>query len=326
MGTANHQEALAKLKGMLSSCTLCPRRCRVDRTRGEQGFCRLGDQIVMDCALVHHGEEPPLSGRCGAGTIFFSSCNLKCIYCQNYQISHDIKGESPDSAALARIMLSLQDKGCHNIEPVTPTSQTPQIMAALLIAREQGLQLPFVYNCGGYEEPEVIKMLAGMVDIYLPDFKYGHDDDGLMFSGVKDYPALALASIKEMVRQVGDELETDHDIARRGLLIRHLILPGRTENSFAALRLIKKNISLRVALSIMSQYTPIPALARHPILGRRITRREYEAVVNFALDLGFENIFAQEVSDHHLSPDFNQDDPFHSNSASVPPCFSDGPK
>ena len=227
MATPDHHEALVKLKGMLSSCTLCPRQCRVDRTRGEQGFCRLGDQIVMDCALVHHGEEPPLSGSRGAGTIFFSSCNLKCIYCQNYQISHDIKGELLDSAALARIILSLRDKGCHNIEPVTPTPQTPQIMAALLIAREQGLELPFVYNCGGYEELEVIKMLAGMVDIYLPDFKYGHDEDGLLFSGVKDYVAQALTAIKEMARQVGDELETENDIAHRGLLIRHLILPGQ---------------------------------------------------------------------------------------------------
>jgi putative pyruvate formate lyase activating enzyme len=312
MATANHPEIIAKLKGMLSRCQLCPRHCRVDRTRGEQGFCRLGDKIVMDCALVHHGEEPPLSGSCGAGTIFFSSCNLKCIYCQNYQISHGSQGQMLDSAALARIMLSLQEKGCHNIEPVTPTPQTPQIMAALLVAREQGLQLPFVYNCGGYEEPDVIKMLVGMVDVYLPDLKYGLDDDGLLFSGVKDYPAQALASIKEMARQVGDELETENDIACRGLLIRHLVLPGRRENSFAALRLIKKNISLRVPLSIMSQYTPIPALARHTILGRRITRREYEAVVNFALDLGFENIFAQEVNDRHLSPDFNQDDPFRS--------------
>ncbi|MCG6533759.1 MAG: radical SAM protein [Syntrophales bacterium LBB04] len=312
MATPNHQEAIAKLKGMLSSCTLCPRHCRVDRTRGEPGFCRLGDEIVMDCALVHHGEEPPLSGSRGAGTIFFSSCNLKCLYCQNYQISHDIRGERLDSAALARIMLSLRDRGCHNIEPVTPTPQTPQIMEALLLAREQGLQLPFIYNCGGYEEPEVIKLLDGMVDIYLPDCKYGLDEDGLLFSGVKDYPVQALASIQEMVRQVGYELETEDDIARRGLLIRHLVLPGRTENSFAALRIIKKNISLRVSLSIMAQYTPIPNLARHTNLGRRLTRPEYEAVVNYALDLGIENIFTQEVSDRHLSPDFNEDDPFGS--------------
>jgi putative pyruvate formate lyase activating enzyme len=216
MATPDHHEALVKLRGMLSSCTICPRHCRVDRTRGEQGFCRLGDKIVMDCALVHHGEEPPLSGSRGAGTIFFSSCNLKCSYCQNHQISHDIKGELLDSAALARIMLSLADKGCHNIEPVTPTPQTPLIMEALLTARDQGLELPFIYNCGGYEEPEVIKMLTGMVDIYLPDFKYGCDEDGLLFSGVKDYVAQALAAIKEMARQVGDELETEDNIARRG--------------------------------------------------------------------------------------------------------------
>ena len=310
MATTNHTAALAKLKGILSSCTLCPRHCRVDRTRGEQGFCRLDDRIVMDCALVHHGEEPPLSGRCGAGTIFFSSCNLKCIYCQNYQISHDVRGERLDSAALARVMLSLRDRGCHNIEPVTPTPQAPQIMEALFMAREQGLRLPFIYNCGGYEEPEVIKLLAGMVDIYLPDFKYGLDEEGLLFSGVEDYPVQALESLREMVRQVGDVLETEHDIASRGVLIRHLVLPGRLENSFAALRLISQNISSRVSLSLMSQFTPIPALTGHPILGRRLTRREYEAVVNFALDLGFDDIFTQEVSDDHLSPDFNHDDPF----------------
>ena len=310
MATANNQEALAKLRWMLSSCRLCPRHCNVDRTRGEQGFCRLGHEVVMDCALAHHGEEPPLSGSRGAGAIFFTSCNLQCIYCQNYQISHDSKGEMLDSAALARIMLSLQEKGCHNIESVTPTPQTPRIMEALLIAREQGLQLPFIYNCGGYEDPEVVKLLTGMVDVYLPDFKYGLDSEGLLFSGVNDYPARAVVAIKEMARQVGNELETENDIACRGMLIRHLVLPGRTENSFEVLRLIKKHISLQAPLSIMSQYTPIPSLARHPILGHRITREEYELVINFALDLGFETIFAQEVSDFNLSPNFNQEYPF----------------
>jgi putative pyruvate formate lyase activating enzyme len=311
MEMTDAREKVDTLKAMLERCVLCPRKCLVNRMQGERGFCGLGADIIMDCAMAHHGEEPPLSGSNGAGTIFFSSCNLRCIYCQNYQISHDTRGERPDSAALARIMLLLQERHCHNIEPVTPTPQTPQIMEALLMAREQGLNLPFVYNCGGYEDPEVIKLLDGMVDIYLPDFKYGDEADGLLFSGVKDYPAYAVASIKEMVRQVGDDLEVDGGVARKGLLIRHLVLPGKRENSFAALKSIQENITTRAPLSIMAQYTPTPAVARHPVLGRRVTRREYEAVINFALDLGFENIFSQEVSDQHLSPDFEQTEPFN---------------
>lgn len=310
MDTARSAEKVEKLKAMLERCELCPRKCRVKRTAGERGFCGLGADIVMDCAIIHHGEEPPLSGRRGAGAIFFSSCNLRCIYCQNYQISHDIRGERMDSAALARVMLSLQEKHCHNVEPVTPTPQTPQIMEALLLARERGLKLPFVYNCGGYEEPEVIKLLDGMVDIYLPDFKYGVETDGQLFSEAKNYPAYAVASIREMVRQVGDALELEGDEARKGVLIRHLVLPGRVENSFEVLRLIRKEISPKVSLSIMAQYTPIPAVARHPLLGRRITRKEYERVIDFAYDLGFKNIFAQEVSARHLSPDFATDKPF----------------
>jgi len=308
--TRNLAEKVETLKAMLKACTLCPRKCRVDRTTEERGFCSLGADIVVNCAIVHHGEEPPLSGRCGAGTIFFSSCNLQCIYCQNYQISHDIKGQSLDVSALADLMLSLQARGCHNVEPVTPTPQTPQIMEALLLARGRGLTIPFVYNCGGYEDPEVIKLLDGMVDIYLPDFKYGIAADGLLFSGAADYPTYAVAAIREMVSQVGDNLEMEGGVARRGVLIRHLILPGKRENSLEVLRLIKEEISAQASLSIMSQYTPIPAVARHPILGRRITRKEYEAVVNLALDMGFENIFAQGVSAQHLSPDFEKDEPF----------------
>ncbi len=305
-----HDEAIAKLKRILRCCELCPRHCRADRTRGEKGFCRLDTGVVLDCAIIHHGEEPPISGHLGAGTIFFSSCNLRCRYCQNYQISHQAKGERMDSQALAELMLSLAGQGCHNIEPVTPTPQTPQIMEALMLARERGLRLPFVYNCGGYEAPEVIKMLEGMVDIYLPDFKYGLTGEGRLLSGVEDYPAAAVAAIREMVRQVGDDLETEGDIAQRGMLIRHLVLPGKVENSRAVLRLIQENISLRAPLSIMAQYTPIPAVAGDPCLGRRVSRREYEEAVNFALDLGFETIFTQKVDDRHLSPDFERELPF----------------
>ncbi|HVO65804.1 MAG TPA: hypothetical protein VMT12_04900 [Syntrophales bacterium] len=299
-----------QLKRILKNCTLCPRKCGVNRTTGEAGFCGLSDGITLSQALAHHGEEPPISGTHGAGTIFLSSCNLKCIYCQNYQISHQASGERLNSEGLAGVMMTLQEKGCHNIEPVTPTPQTPQIMEALLIARRKGLHLPLVYNCGGYENPEVLSIMEGMVDIYLPDFKYGLEDDALVLSGARDYPQHALESIMEMARQVGDTLEMEEGIAKRGLLIRHLVLPGHIENSLEVFRLIKKHISVSVPISIMSQYTLMPSVNDHPRLGRRITRNEYELVVNCALDMGFETIFTQQVDDRALAPDFAQKMPF----------------
>ncbi len=300
-----------QLKGVLRSCILCPRKCRVNRAAGELGFCGLSDGVAVSRALPHYGEEPPISGTRGAGTIFFSSCNLKCTYCQNYQISHEVSGERTDREGLSGVMLSLQEKNCHNIEPVTPTPQIPVIMEALLAARRTGLHLPLVYNCGGYENPEVLQLLEGMVDIYMPDFKYGAEDVALRLSGAKDYPGYAVESVKEMVRQAGDALLEEEGIAKRGVLIRHLILPGYLSNSFEVLRLIKTHISTSVTLSIMSQYTPIPSVKCDSRLGRRITREEYELVVNHALDMGFENIFAQEVNDRTLTPDFEQKVPFN---------------
>jgi putative pyruvate formate lyase activating enzyme len=302
---------IQELLDIYRSCTLCPRTCQVDRTRGELGYCRLPADIVMDCALSHSGEEPPLSGTGGAGTIFLSSCNLRCVYCQNYQISHKADGRHLTVLELAKVMLDLQKSGCHNIEPVTPTPQTPLLMESLCIARMQGLTIPFVYNCGGYESPDLLRMLDGMVDIYLPDFKYGLEEDALLFSDAPDYPRLALASIHEMVRQVGDDLETDHQIATKGILIRHLVLPGRLENSRKALKLLKNEISTRVPISLMSQYTPIGPVKNSPHLGRRIKADEYAQILDFALDLGFENLFVQEVSDHALTPDFHRENPFH---------------
>ena len=299
-----------QLKEILKSCVLCPRKCKVNRRAGELGFCRLADDIVVSHALPHYGEEPPISGTRGAGTIFFSSCNLKCTYCQNYQISHSVSGTVSDVDDLSGMMLTLRDAHCHNIEIVTPTPHVPQIMEAFLMARRRGLNLPLVYNCGGYENPEVLKLLERMVDIYLPDFKYGIENDALVLSGIKDYSRYAIDSIKTMVRQVGDTVEECEGIAKRGIVIRHLIIPGFITNSLEVIRLIKTHISLSVPLSIMSQYTPIPAVKDHPHLGRRITRAEYEHVINYALDMGFEKIFSQEVNDQALTPDFEKKIPF----------------
>jgi len=264
---------------------------------------------MIDSALPHHGEEPVLSGRGGAGTIFFSSCNMRCLYCQNWQISHHAAGKTLDSADLSRVMSGLQGRGCHNIDAVTPTPHLHGLIGALLDASREGLSIPLVYNCGGYENRDIISLLDGIVDIYLPDFKYGNGRDALDFSGVGDYVAHAAAAIGEMVRQAGDSLEVENGIAQKGVIIRHLVLPGRVENSLEVLRIIR-SISTTVSLSIMSQYTPVPAVATHPVLGRRVTKEEYETVVDTALDMGFENLFVQDVSDGSLVPDFDRDHPF----------------
>lgn len=298
------------LDGVLKSCVLCPRKCRVDRTAGERGFCDLDNRIMIDSALAHYGEEPVLSGKDGSGTIFFSSCNMRCIYCQNRQISHKAAGRVIDPGELSRTMIRLQNEGCHNINAVTPTPHLPGIARALLSAARAGLSIPFVYNCGGYENSDMIGILDGVVDIYLPDFKYGNDRSSLEFSDVGDYFSNAVQAISEMVRQVGDCLEIEGGVAKRGVIIRHLVLPGMVENSMEVLEAIKRNISTSVFLSIMSQYTPVRPVDGHPLLGRRVTKEEYDRVVNGALDMGFDNLFVQEVDDYQLTPDFDNDTPF----------------
>jgi putative pyruvate formate lyase activating enzyme len=305
------EERIHKLREILSDCTLCPRVCRVDRTAGQKGFCRLPAKIIMDSAMPHHGEEPPLSGNKGAGTIFLCSCNLGCIFCQNYQISQRADGKILDASGFADIMLNLQGLGCHNIDLVTPTPQAPLVIEALLLARSKGLKIPFVYNCGGYEDPQIIKLLSGMVEIYLPDFKYGLEEDSIAFSSAPGYPGFALDSLKEMVKQVGDTLELKNGIAQKGIIVRHLVLPGRVENSIEVFRLIKNEISTSIPISLMSQYTPVEGVRNHRILGRRITAREYNKVLDYALQLGFENLYIQEVNTFDLTPDFSSEKPFN---------------
>jgi putative pyruvate formate lyase activating enzyme len=290
---------------------MCPRKCGVDRTRGERGFCRLNDKVFMSHVLPHYGEEPPISGQFGAGTIFFSSCNLRCIYCQNYQISHGMMGQSVDPSELSRAMLELQENRCHNIEFVSPTPHMHCVLEALSLACADGLHIPLVYNCGGYDNPAIIKLLDGIIDIYMPDFKYGTDEDSFIFSGVSDYVMHSVGSIKEMVRQVGDTLVTEDGIARQGIIVRHLVLPGSITNSLRVLDLLKEHISTSVPISLMAQYEPIPSVTAHPLLKRKITNLEYETIVNYAIDLGFEYIFIQNCNDERtLVPDFKRKDPF----------------
>jgi len=298
------------LRERMRRCSLCPRECGVNRLDGRTGFCGLGAGAVLARALPHFGEEPPISGTAGAGTLFLSSCNLRCPFCQNYRISREGMGEATDRETLAGRMLELALKGCHNIELVTPSPQLPAVLEALLAAREWGLNLPLVYNCGGYEKADVIGLLDGIVDVWLPDFKYGSEGDALACAAPADYPEHALSSIGEMIRQAGERLQTAGGIARRGVIIRHLVLPGRVQNSLDAVRLIAERLSKKVPLSLMAQYTPTPAVADDPLLSRRVTREEYEAVVDHALDLGFENLFIQEVDEKNLVPDFDREEPF----------------
>jgi putative pyruvate formate lyase activating enzyme len=220
-------------------------------------------------------------------------------------------GEMVDREALAGAMLELAMKGCHNIELVTATPQLPAVLESLLAACEWGLNLPLVYNCGGYEKTDVIRLLDGIVDVWLPDFKYGNERDARECSAPEDYPQRAMESIAEMIRQTGERLQTAGGIARRGVIIRHLVLPGRVQNSLDAIRLIAAHLSKKVPLSLMSQYTPTPAVSGEPLWERRVTREEYEAVVDLALDLEFENLFIQEVDENHRVPDFDKEVPFN---------------
>jgi putative pyruvate formate lyase activating enzyme len=304
------EQQLRKLQEILKRCTLCPRRCGIDRTAGERGFCGLENRPAVARALAHHGEEPPISGDRGAGTIFFASCNLRCRFCQNHQISHAASGREETAAELAATMIRLQEAGCHNIEPVTPTPHAAGLLEAWFLARRAGLSVPLVYNCGGYEEPEVLRLLEGSVDVYLPDFKFGDPSLGMSLAGVPDYPDVAVRAVAEMIRQVGDGLQTEGSLAHRGVLIRHLVLPGRVANSRAVLDLIRGRLSPAVPLSLLAQYTPVDPVRGDPLLARRITAEEYEAVVDYALDLGFEELYVQSVDEREIVPDFQRDDPF----------------
>lgn len=283
-------EALAEKVGaaeaMLRSCTLCPRECRVDRAAGKFGFCRTGDRPFVSSWGPHFGEERPLVGRYGSGTIFFGNCNLGCIFCQNYTISHLGEGREMSFERLAEVMLELQGMGCHNINLVTPTHQMPMILRALSIAARDGLEIPVVYNCGGYESIEAVKLLEGVVDIYMPDFKYADPEMSFKYSKARDYPSVAKAAIKEMHRQVGDLMMDESGVAVRGLLLRHLVLPEGVAGTAEVVRFIAEELSKNTYVNIMDQYRPCYKAYDNPPLDRRITGEEFTEAVNLALKAG----------------------------------------
>jgi len=274
---------------ILKECTLCPRRCEVDRTSGDLGFCRTGDRPFISSWGPHFGEEKPLVGRSGSGTIFFGNCNLGCLFCQNYSISHLGEGVKISFEKLADIMLSLQREGCHNINFVTPTHQMPMMLRAIQIASDKGLNVPIVYNCGGYESIHAIKLLDGVIDIYMPDFKYIDPEMALKYSSAEDYPDAAKTALKEMHRQVGD-LTIDKGIALRGLLVRHLVLPEGIAGTEGVVKFIAEEISKNTYINIMDQYHPCFKAFDHPPLNRRLTDKEFSEAVKLAAEAGLKRI------------------------------------
>lgn len=278
----------------LESCVICPRKCRVNRIKNEKGFCRVGLNPVVCSYMPHHGEEPPISGTKGSGAIFFSFCNLKCAYCQNYQFSQEGEGEEVTLEKLGNLMLYLQGMGCHNINLVTPTHVMPQILKALHIAIKKGLKIPLVYNTSGYELPEIIKMLDGIVDIYLVDMRYADDKNSLKYSQAPDYPDFNKESVKEMHRQVGDGEFDENGIIKRGMVIRQLVLPNRICGTEKIMQFISRELSQKVYISLMSQYQPYYQAHKYPEISRRISKKEYEEAVSYLSKYGLENGWVQD--------------------------------
>lgn len=284
------EEKMRRAYDVITDCVLCPRECHVDRTSGERGFCRTGELPFVSSWGPHFGEERPLVGRYGSGTIFFGNCNLGCIFCQNYSISHLGEGAEISDEKLSEVMLSLQGSGCHNINLVTPTHQSHAIIKAIKTASDNGLKVPVVYNCGGYESVETLRLLEGIVDIYMPDFKYSDKKYASKYSDAEDYPEKARAAIKEMQRQVGELVIDERGIALRGLLVRHLVLPEDVAGTSGVVRFIAEEISKNTYINIMDQYHPCFKAFDHPQLKRRITDREYADAVQLAIKAGLKRI------------------------------------
>lgn len=282
---------------MLEKCTICPHNCGIDRTK-YAGKCKSTDKIKIALYSIHNFEEPCISGKNGSGTIFFSNCNMNCIFCQNYEISQLGKGKEISIEKLADIMIEQQNRHVENINLVTPTSYALHIIEAIKLARQKGLKIPIVYNTNGYENVETLKLLEGYVDIYLPDLKYFYDDLGYKYSNVNNYFEIATEAIKEMYRQVGIPQIDENGIMKKGLMIRHLILPNQIENSKNILKWIKDNIDNNVYVSIMAQYFPTYKAKEIEGLNRKLTQKEYKEVENYLYELDLQNGYIQELGEH----------------------------
>ncbi len=275
---------------MLEECRLCPRQCAVDRLNNEKGFCKTGRKAKVASFNAHFGEEAPLVGRLGSGTIFFSSCNLRCSFCQNYEISHLDEGAEIEAKDMAAIMIELASRGCHNINLVTPTHVVPQIMEAILLAVEHGLTIPIVYNCGGYERVETLKLLRGIIDIYMPDFKFWDQKWAERYCNAPDYREMAVGALKEMHAQVGDLKIDENGIAERGLLVRHLVMPHGISGTKEVMEFLSKEISDNTYVNIMDQYRPCGTAHQDEYINHRISSKEYSAALEWAKNAGLKRL------------------------------------
>ncbi len=281
----------------LKKCTICPHKCGIDRTKNI-GRCKSTDKVKIALYSTHNFEEPCISGEKGSGTIFFSNCNLNCVFCQNYEISQQGRGKEIEIEELAEIMLKQQEKGVENINFVTPTSYSIQIKEAIIIAKENGLKIPIVYNTNGYENVETLRELEGLIDIYLPDLKYYYNSLGKKFSKVDNYFEIATNAIKEMYRQVGSPILNEKGVMQKGLMVRHLILPNNIENSKRCLKWLKENFNDKIYISLMAQYFPTYKAKEISEINRKLTPKEYEEIENYLYDLDIENGYIQELGEH----------------------------
>lgn len=296
-------------KNILEDCTLCPRECHANRTLGQIGMCREAAKIVVARAALHMWEEPCISGEKGSGTVFFSGCSLGCVYCQNQKIAKGLAGRKITTERLSDIFLELQEKGANNINLVTPSHYVPQIIEALIMAKRKGLYLPIVYNTSGYEKVETIKLLSGYVDVYLPDLKYKSGEISKRYSKAPDYFNYASEAIHEMVNQVGEPVFNEEGIMTKGVIVRHLTLPGYLMDSKDILEYLYDTFGDKIYISIMNQYTPLSQVIAYTEINRKVTPQEYEELVDYALYLGVENGFIQEgeTAAESFIPEFNEE-------------------
>ena len=289
-------ERKEKLKE-LEKCQICPHNCKVNRAQGQIGRCKCNDKIKIALVSTHEYEEPCISGKNGSGTVFFSNCNLNCIYCQNYEISQQGRGKEIEIEELADIFIKQQEKGVNNINLVTPTMYAYQIIEAIKIARKNGLGIPIIYNTNGYERVETIKALDGYIDVYLPDLKYYSDTLSKKYSNVDKYFEVATKAIKEMYRQVGRATFNEEGIIQKGVIVRHLILPNHLQNTKHILKWIKENLG-DIYISIMAQYFPTYKAKGDSLIGRKLTKKEYKEIENFLYTLNLQNGYKQELGEH----------------------------
>jgi putative pyruvate formate lyase activating enzyme len=285
----------------LNRCNLCPNNCNVNRNNGEIGFCRNDSKIKVALASLHYYEEPCISGTNGSGTVFFTNCNMKCVFCQNYRISQEEVGNDISIEELADKFIMLQNMNAHNINLVSPTPHVIQIINAIKIAREKGLNIPIIYNCGGYENVDTIKLLNGYIDVYLPDFKYSNNELGKKYSGVNNYFDCACSAIKEMYKQVGAPVFDEKGIIKKGVIIRTLILPMHIQSTKDILKWISSNLGDEVYISVMAQYFPTYKAKEYKLINRKINRKEYNEVESYLFSLNFKNGYIQDLGKNEES-------------------------